>query len=102
MAGATARVRLPFRWSNIRDGANGNFSPHCASCTPTVVDEGYGLAYSVNSNNIRFNITSMNRDPHHNVLAFRDYLAETCGDVREMMEKGGAVAPPAGDAKPKL
>ncbi|GJN89602.1 hypothetical protein Rhopal_002589-T1 [Rhodotorula paludigena] len=67
-----------------------------------VVDEGYGLAYSVNSNNIRFNITSMNRDPHHNVLAFRDYLAETCGDVREMMEKGGAVAPPAGDAKPKL
>lgn len=44
----------------------------------------------------------MNRDPHHNVLAFRDYLAETCGDVREMMEKGGAVAPPAGDAKPKL
>ncbi|GAA5916337.1 hypothetical protein JCM8208_005308 [Rhodotorula glutinis] len=68
-----------------------------------VVDEGYGLAYSVNDRNIRFNITSMNRGSHNNVHAFRTFLEESCNHVREMMEKGGGVvaaAPPA-DAKPK-
>ncbi|BGP39254.1 Carnitine O-acetyltransferase mitochondrial [Rhodotorula kratochvilovae] len=67
-----------------------------------VVDEGYGLAYSVNDRNIRFNITSMNPAPHHSVHAFRTFLEEACNHVREMMEKGGGVVvPAAADAKPK-
>ncbi|GAA5896780.1 hypothetical protein JCM6882_005033 [Rhodosporidiobolus microsporus] len=68
-----------------------------------VIDEGYGLAYSVNDRNIRFNITTMNRSPHHSAFALRHYLEEACHDVREVMEKGGAAeSAPAGEAKAKL
>ncbi|BGP07304.1 GTPase required for pre-60S ribosomal subunit nuclear export and maturation [Rhodotorula toruloides] len=63
-----------------------------------VVDEGYGLAYAVNNRTLRFTITSMNRGKHNNVHAFRHYLEQACNEVREMMEKGGAV-PSADKAK---
>lgn len=59
-----------------------------------VVDEGYGLAYAVNNRTLRFTITSMNRERHNNVRAFRHYLEQACNEVREMMEKGGAVPSP--------
>ncbi|GAA5892436.1 choline/carnitine O-acyltransferase [Sporobolomyces salmoneus] len=55
-----------------------------------VVDEGYGLSYSVNNRTLRFIITSMNRGPNNNVQAFRHYLEEACNDVREVVEKGMA------------
>ncbi|GAA5933788.1 hypothetical protein JCM1841_002124 [Sporobolomyces salmonicolor] len=64
-----------------------------------VVDEGYGLAYSVNNRTLRFTITSMNRDAHNNVRAFRHYLEEACNDVREVVEKGMAKE---GEVKAKL
>ncbi|GEM08286.1 hypothetical protein Rt10032_c05g2303 [Rhodotorula toruloides] len=63
-----------------------------------VVDEGYGLAYAVNNRTLRFTITSMNRAKHNNVHAFRHYLEQACNEVREMMERGGAV-PSADKAK---
>ncbi|GAA6039083.1 hypothetical protein JCM8097_005311 [Rhodosporidiobolus ruineniae] len=65
-----------------------------------VVDEGYGLAYSVNNKTLRFTITSMNRSPHNNVQAFKHYLDEACNDVLETMLKGGAAD--GGEAKAKL
>ena len=52
-----------------------------------VVDEGYGLSYSVNNRTLRFIITSMNRGPNNNVQAFRHYIEEACNDVREVVEK---------------
>jgi carnitine O-acetyltransferase len=65
-----------------------------------VVDEGYGLSYSVNNRTLRFIITSMNRGPNNNVQAFRHYLEEACNDVREVVEKG--MAAEGGDVKAKL
>ncbi|GAA6063739.1 hypothetical protein JCM10212_000778 [Sporobolomyces blumeae] len=65
-----------------------------------VVDEGYGLSYSVNNRTLRFIITSMNRGPNNNVEAFRHYLEEACNDVRDVVEKG--MAAEGGDVKAKL
>ncbi|KAM0745737.1 acyltransferase ChoActase/COT/CPT [Meredithblackwellia eburnea MCA 4105] len=60
-----------------------------------VVDEGYGLAYAVNNRSLRFTITSMNKGE---IGQFRQYLEESCTEVREVMEKGLA----AQEAKAKL
>ncbi|BGP15274.1 Carnitine O-acetyltransferase mitochondrial [Rhodosporidiobolus nylandii] len=67
-----------------------------------VVDEGYGLAYSVNARSLLFTITSMNRGAHNNVNSFKAYLEESCEDVRAMMEKGGGTEPAGEKAKAKL
>ncbi|GAA6022135.1 hypothetical protein JCM10207_000773 [Rhodosporidiobolus poonsookiae] len=55
-----------------------------------VVDEGYGLSYSVNNRTLRFSITTMNREEHHSATALKQYLDEACAEVRDVMEKGGA------------
>jgi carnitine O-acetyltransferase len=68
----------------------------------SVIDEGYGLAYSVNNRTLRFNITTKNREPHHTALALRHYLEASCDEVREVLEKGGALEPAGGEAKAKL
>ncbi|GAA5975135.1 hypothetical protein JCM11641_004362 [Rhodosporidiobolus odoratus] len=52
-----------------------------------VVNEGYGLAYAVNSRSLRFCLTSMNREEGNNVRVFKQYLEEAAEDVRDVMEK---------------
>ena len=52
-----------------------------------VVDEGYGLAYSVNPRSLRFTITSMNEKPT-SVWEYRRFLEEACTEVRDVMENG--------------
>lgn len=52
-----------------------------------VVDEGYGLAYSVNPRSLTFTITSMRERPE-SVGELRRYLEQACTEVREVMENG--------------
>jgi len=46
-----------------------------------VVEDGYGLAYAVNANTMRFTITSSTG----NCQKLRHYLAEACSEVKETM-----------------
>lgn len=65
-----------------------------------VVDEGYGLAYSVNPKSLRFTITSMNERPV-GVWEYRKFLEEACTEVREVMENGVRVQQAAEGGAPK-
>lgn len=47
-----------------------------------VVEDGYGLAYAVNSKTMRFTITTTTG----NAQKLRHYLAEACNEVKEAME----------------
>lgn len=49
-----------------------------------VTPDGFGLAYSVNSNNLRFTITSTTGKTEQ----LKQYLAEAAEEVREVVEKG--------------
>ena len=60
-----------------------------------VVPDGFGLAYSVNNNCLRFTITSTNGQTEE----LRQYLAEACEEVRDTVEKGMAESEPAPKAK---
>lgn len=65
-----------------------------------VVPDGYGLAYAIGSDYIRWSITSLKRDGD----VFKHYLAEAASEVRDMMDraaKEAAAAAPAGE-KAKL
>lgn len=53
-----------------------------------VVSDGFGLAYSVNSNNLRFTITSTTGKTEQ----LKQYLAEAAEEVREVVERGMAEA----------
>lgn len=49
-----------------------------------VVEDGYGLGYSVNDNSLRFTITSVQGNTKH----LKHYISESCIQVMECMEAG--------------
>jgi carnitine O-acetyltransferase len=60
-----------------------------------VVPDGYGLAYSINNDSIRWTITSLKR----RTAELRQYLAEAATETRLMMERAASTAEKAKTAK---
>lgn len=54
------------------------------SLPSSVVPDGYGLAYAVNNDSLRFTVTSLNRSTDK----FVHYLQEAATEVRQVMESG--------------
>ena len=52
-----------------------------------VVPDGYGLAYSIGDDYIRWTITSLKEDIHE----LKHYLAEAATETKHMMERAAAV-----------
>jgi carnitine O-acetyltransferase len=67
-----------------------------------VVPDGYGLAYSINNNSIRWTITSLKRD----TAVLKHYLDEAATETRVMMENAAAIEKKKNEGKevvkPKL
>ncbi|ETW81552.1 hypothetical protein HETIRDRAFT_156259 [Heterobasidion irregulare TC 32-1] len=63
-----------------------------------VVPDGYGLAYAIGDNYLRWTITSLKRD----TAVLKHYLAEAATEVRQMMDRAAASAAAKETAKPKL
>lgn len=64
-----------------------------ADCVVVVVPDGYGLAYAIGDNHLRWTITSLKRD----TAKLRDALEEAADETRKMAEAAGVPKP-----KPKL
>jgi len=63
-----------------------------------VVEDGYGLSYSIDDHYIQWTITSLKR----NTAELKHYLAEAATEVRQMMERAAAEEAKAAEGKAKL
>lgn len=63
------------------------FLPPFFPSLPLVVPDGYGLAYAIGDDYIRWTITSLKRD----TAVLKHYLAEAATEVKDMMERAAMI-----------
>jgi carnitine O-acetyltransferase len=66
--------------------------------SPPVVPDGYGLAYSIGNDYIRWTVTSLKR----RTADLRQYLAEAATETRQMMERAEKAQKKHDEEKAKL